>query len=587
MFKHYIISICCTALFASLLAQEPLSHEKKIYVSPDQRVFINKELPVYFKVSTSPDNNGQSYVLPSEQTAMYANPMYFDTEGVNTLRSPSAVDKATRKVVQPKRDVLFNIYADGESPNSIVTFSGAPKYVKGGITYYGKNLKVNLSSKDATSGVQAIYVSVDRENYKEYANVPATFEEEKQFKIAYYSVDNVGNVEAPKTESFQVDISAPTTNFNIIGDSKGVVLSSKAFISFASKDSISGVSRIMYSINNGPEKVYNSPISLAVLKDGKSQITYYSVDNVGNKEEVKVISASTGPMGEDADRSAYSFYIDKEPPVIGYEIVGDQYKGKHLFVSARSLFQVNASDEKSGVAKTIFSYDNVLLRENYTEPFSLRGDGQHFVAYAAADHVGNMALVQTQPIYVDRVAPVSTISFKGNTFTNRDTLFITSSTKIVIAATENASGLQMINYNLDEESKAVYSTLFEVGTEGFHTLSYFATDNVNNSEVVKKQSFFVDNTAPQIFYNFSVKAIGEKTVRDDKYVIYPTNTMLYIASTDNASGVELIKIKVNGKEVPAVNPLKGFLPGNYDIEISAFDVLKNKSSITVRFAIEQ
>jgi len=77
-------------------AQTQLKHEKKIYVSPEGKVFVNKHLPIYVKISTSPDDKSPSVTLPSIITAKYANPMYFDSEGRNTLRSPWAVDTSTK-----------------------------------------------------------------------------------------------------------------------------------------------------------------------------------------------------------------------------------------------------------------------------------------------------------------------------------------------------------------------------------------------------------------------------------------------------------------------------------------------------------
>src|SRR4030065_2219815 len=71
-------------------------HEKKIYISPDGKIYYNKSLPAYVFISTSPENNAPAYLLHSEATPKFTNPMYFDTEGKNTLKSPSAVDTTTR-----------------------------------------------------------------------------------------------------------------------------------------------------------------------------------------------------------------------------------------------------------------------------------------------------------------------------------------------------------------------------------------------------------------------------------------------------------------------------------------------------------
>lgn len=587
MNRHLIISgfLIFSAILSSE-AQQQLKHDKKVFVSPEGKIYFNKATPVYFRISASPDENAPSYLLRSEKSPMYSNPMYFDTEGRNTLHSPSAVDTVTKKVVEPKRDVLFDVYADGKAPVTNIRMIHAKKFSVNKTTYYGQNLGVEFPAADEVSGVEASYISLNKASYQELSKSEQSFNEEKEYHIQYYSVDHVGNVESPKSIIFSMDLSAPKTTLSFLGNKKEKVLSSKALISLTSRDSLSGVNRIIYSINEGPEKIYTAPIPLSALQEGETKISYYAVDNVGNVENVKVIQTSTEKPGDKTDASTFSFYIDKEAPVVSFEIVGDQHNGKNLFISERSQFMIKASDEKSGVEKIIYSQNNPSPKQVYTVPFAVSGDGNQSISYAAADYVGNMTLAYIQKLFLDKASPKSVLSFTGKQFYNRDTLFITSDTKLTITSAESGSGIQKIVYTLDGKTGENYSAPLYVREDGFHTLGFNAVDNVNNAEDVKKRSFFVDNNPPKIIYNFSVKAIGEKTVRGETYAIYPSNTMLYIAATDNASGGEYIEYRINGKPAQTILPIKGFLPGNYEIEISARDVLKNKATQVIRFSIE-
>jgi hypothetical protein len=560
-------------------AQNQLNHEKKVFVSTDGRIFMNQLSPVYFRISNSPDANAPSYLLKSEETPKYSNPMYFDTEGKNTFHSPSAVDTVTKKVVLPKKDVVFEAYSDGSAPHSAIYVVSEKKYR----TFFGKNTKIEFSAKDEISGVDATYVSLNQDAYQEFSKVKDALDEEKAYAVKYYSVDHVGNVEVPKSFNLTIDLSAPKTTMSIIGESKGKVLSSKASISLTSKDSISGVYHIYYIVNDGSEKVYSDPIPLSLFKDGDTKISYFAVDNVGNKEESRVISTSTNKGNEN---SSYSFYIDREAPVLGYEITGDSYRTNVLYISGRSLFQVNANDEKSGVDKVNYAQNSSFPNQVYSDPIPVKGDGLQSITFAAVDNVGNFALPQTQKVFVDRISPKSTMSFMGNQFHNRDTLFITQNTKLVINVSDVGSGIKETDYELDGGSKVQYSAPVRIEKEGFHTVTFSAVDNVNNTEVKKISSFFVDSTAPLIHYNFSVKSIGEKTIRGESYPIYPSNAMLYIAATDNACGGEQIEYKINGKPALTAIPIKGLVPGNYEIEIISWDVLKNKSSQILKFSIE-
>lgn len=578
LLAFFLLSI---ASFAN--SQTQLTHQKKIFVSPTGKIYFNKALPVYFRVSTSPDENAPSYLLKSESSAKYSNPMYFDSEGKNTLRSPSAVDTVTKKVIEPKQDVLFDVYADGVAPLTSMKISSDKKFISGKTIFYGKNTKAELTSADDVSGVETLLVSVNNGAYQNNTEA-LTFDEEKDYDLKYYSVDNVGNVETPGEVKFSVDVTAPKTTLAIIGENKGKVLSSKASIQLTAKDTLSGLSRIVYAINDGAEKVYSAPIPLSVFKDGNTKVSYYAIDNVGNKEDVKVVSTSTEK--QENNESTYSFYIDKEAPVVSFEIVGDQFKGKSLFISERSKFQINAADEKSGVEKVTYAQNKQTPSEPYSEAFLVTGSGPQNISFAASDYVGNIALAQVQQVFVDKTNPKSSLNFVGKQFFNRDTLFITKDTKLAITSQDNAAGVQKITYSLDGKTAVTYSHPLTIENEGFHTIEFQSTDNVNNPESSNSKSFYVDNAAPSIHYNFSVKAIGTKTIRDQTYTIYPSNAMLYIAATDNASGGEHIEYKVNGKQTQTIIPVKGFVPGNYEIEITAFDVLKNKSTQVIRFSIE-
>ncbi len=579
------ILLVATDLYISV-AQTPLKHEKKIFVSPDGKVYVNKFLPIYLKISASPDANAISYTLPSVKTAKYANPMYFDTEGRNTFLSPWAVDTVTKKPVVPKILIQFEVYADGKPPVTHLNIKHAHKYIKNGEPYFDKDVVLEFSAMDEVSGTEATYISIDHGNYMELSKMVPSFDKEKEYVISYYSVDRVGNVEKPKTEKFHLDRTPPKTSFKIIGESKGKVLSSKASISLSSTDSLSGVNKIVYSINDGPEKLYYMPIPISLLNQGKSKISYYAIDNVGNKEDAKIIATSSGTPDESEQSSAFSFYIDKEPPVVNYEIVGDQSNGKYLYISSRSEFKINATDDKSGVDKVTYSINYPLLDQTYTEPFKLKGTGLQTVFFTASDNVGNLAMPKSQVVYIDNSVPKTSLSINGRSYSNRDTTFITSETKIVLYTSETGSGVKALYYSIDGGSKSLYSVPVTFQKEGFHSLEYFAVDNVNNTEETRKRSFFVDNIPPVIHYHFSVKAIGEKTIRNEKYTIYPSNAMLYIAATDNATGGNVIDYTINGKPKQNLIPVKGLVPGNYEIVITAYDMLWNKSSETILFSIE-
>src|SRR6056297_598284 len=103
-----------------LMAQEPPEHPHKMYQSPEGKLYVNRNDPIYLRIASSPEEDSSGHLLQSEASKPYTNPMYFDTEGYNTVRSPWKVDPETRQYAQPREDVVFVVYADSKPPQSQV-----------------------------------------------------------------------------------------------------------------------------------------------------------------------------------------------------------------------------------------------------------------------------------------------------------------------------------------------------------------------------------------------------------------------------------------------------------------------------------
>jgi hypothetical protein len=576
-------------IFITLFAQEQLKHAKKVFISPAGRIYIQKSMPVYLRIATSPDENAKSYLLKSEVTTKYSNPMYFDTEGYNTIRSPWKVDTATKKPVYPQEDIIYEVYADGYPPRSKLKYEGTSQYLKDGRKYFGGGIEIIITAVDALSGVDKIYYSINNENYKPYSG-RISITNEGEYTLKYYSVDNVGNVEEMKTESFIIDITYPQTEYEIDGMTNENYISPDARIILKSTDSLSGVKDIFYQINNGPFIKYNTPIPVSVLGSESGNISFYSVDNTGNQENKKVIGSfplntGTGESAEDHE-VVFEFYIDNKPPEVTLNFEGIKYQDKYLYISPGTKIKLTATDDKSGVNKIRYSINSSLMLKDYNEPFNINDGGLQSVYFTAIDYVGNYTPMNTQKVFVDINAPNTSFSLSGLSFFNRDTLYITPETKILIDNHDAESGIKNVYYKISNEETKEYSSPFLIDKEGFHNISYYGIDNVNNEEEHNIKGVFIDVTPPVIHYQFNVAPIGSKVIRDEEYTVYPTNTIIYLGSTDYASGGKKIEYIINNSPIKTELPIRNFKPGNYLIDIFAYDELDNRQVSKLKFSIE-
>lgn len=558
----------------SLNAQEPTvpEHEKKVYIN-DGNTYVQKGLPLYFKFSTSP--GGQMYDLTSKTSSKYANPMYLDTEGINYMRSRYAVDPATGKTVSPQQEVMYELYADGLAPVTRLKYDGAPRY-RSDRLYFGKGLTFSLTSKDGVSGVEKIHYALNSASWSDYS-ATTNLDQEGEFSLYWYAHDNVGNAEARKGDKFVVDLSAPSSNHTIVGIVyNGNIIAPSTKFNLSKSDNLSGVKRTKFSFDNRDENVYGGNFGVFYLNDGEHTLYYYSEDNVKNVEE----------------KQAFQFYLDKIPPVVTHTINGDQYKAPNgvTYVSNRTTLSLSATDNKAGVNK-IYHRTDGKERFDYSSEISFPDvKGSHSVKYDATDNVQNLSPNKYCNIYMDNVMPMTGIKYGSPQFFARDTLFINKNTAIKLFAKDYESGVQKTEYQVDGSGYKSYSE-FTIPNDGYHTISFKTTDNVNNEESEKTSNCFVDNVAPEIYNNFSIQPIGTK--KDLK--VYPNYTRIYLGATDDHVGTETIMYSINDAPMSLyssaqtldISERNRFLKKKvkYTVKVVAKDKLGNTSEKTIEFYV--
>lgn len=570
-YKYLFAAILTTSILSVMNAQEPQkpSYEYVVYKS-DGNTYIQRGMPMYVKFSVTPD--GENHTLKSKQHPEDTEPMYLEAEGIHYLRHRWAVDPETGNMVQPPREVRMEIYADGVAPRTTHRFLGAPRYASGGVTYFGKNLSFSLAANDATSGVAETQYALDGGYAKYSSNVAVSGEGNKT--LYYYSADNVGNVEETRSSTFTVDLSAPTTSHTINGIvHNSNILAPSSYFTLSSSDNLSGVKTTFFSYDEQGNRVYYNRCNMTGLKDGEHTLYYYAVDNVENE----------------ASKTSFSFYLDRIPPVADIKVVGDQHKGQYLYVSPRTKINLTASDNKAGVKMIEYTMDGGG-RQSFSSDFSIPDNyGVHTVRYDATDNVENRASMQALTVFMDNRAPQTRIDYGSPQFFDRDTLFINKETPITLPKSDAGSGIKTTEYAIDGGSMTAY-TPFTIDQEGYHTITFRSTDNVNNKEADKKSNVFVDNTPPEIFVNFSIEPIGERRGNP----IYPNYVRMYVGATDKHTGTNEILYSINDgpmREYSSPRTLdaseRNVFQKNkkYVVKVVAEDKLGNRGEKTVEFYV--
>jgi hypothetical protein len=539
-------------------------HKKKSFSDDAGVLYWNLELPIYLTISSSPDCN-EGFEIKDKASSNDAYPVYFKGHGIHQI------SRVTNKNTEAPQEAFFEVYVDGEKPLSKISFLNAKRYSDGDNTYYGKGLTVNMIARDKMSGLENLYYAINNSEYKAY-NEDLNFGDEGTFELKCYAVDRVGNVEDLNSFNVNIDLTPPETTHSILRDQLNNILAPTTIIELLATDQSSGIERIRYRFENKNEATYTSPLKLITLKEGEHTLSYYSFDKVENKEVGK----------------SFNFYLDKTPPKVSTEIIGDNYeRNEKTYVSKRSKLKISATDNKAGLASIFYKVDGQLQKEyKMPIPVSDLTPGARYIAYKAIDKVNN----ETEgfktdskfgKLHFDNNKPIISIDYSGAKRTVEDKIYITSATKIKLIGSDTESGIQNINFKIDEGEYAVYSSPFSINEEGSHSIIIEGVDNVNN-KLEKEYKVFVDNTGPEISYHLNTDQIGSQEIAniDKKIPVYAKHAKIYLEAVDKLSGTDKIYYTTNKMQERAyAGPIATTTTGLWNIKVSAVDKLGNRSQL--------
>ncbi|WP_176554612.1 plastocyanin/azurin family copper-binding protein, partial [Georgenia sp. 311] len=182
----------------------------------------------------------------------------------------------------------------------------------------------------------------------------------------------------------------------------------------------------------------------------------------------------------------------------------------------------------------------------------------------------------------DTTAPAVTATVTGDQ--DADDNYVGSAT-VTLAATDDGSGVDTVEYSLDGGDWTAYTTPLTVSAPGEHTVAYRATDVAGNTAdgsvdftVVAEDVPDPDTTAPEV----SATVTGEQDA-DEAYVGSATVTL---AATDADSGVDTVEYSLDGGDWTAyTTPVVVSEPGEHTLAYRATDVAGNTADGSVTFTV--
>lgn len=279
---------------------------------------------------------------------------------------------------------------------------------------------------------------------------------------------------------------------------------------------------------------------------------------------------------------------DLTPPETIYNILEPKYIPDKIYVSPKTIIELNATDNLSGI-KFIYNTNYIQIKNLY--------EGIQNIKYKAIDKANNIEQEKLLILNVDSTAPqtIITIGEPKYNLGAEEPVLISSKTPITLSAIDPtvsgvSSGVAKIEYkigllgNWQEFSSEFYIT----GSDADYTIYYRAIDNVGNIETENSIRVRLDNTPPSVeilsppensLVNGNLNIFG--TVNDLHFDYYKID---YIGNTSTGSIKDQTTIPVTNGVLGIWNTL-GLPEGYYTIILFSQDKVLNISQAIVNIML--
>ncbi|MET7736139.1 family 16 glycoside hydrolase [Streptomyces sp. NPDC005402] len=280
---------------------------------------------------------------------------------------------------------------------------------------------------------------------------------------------------------------------------------------------------------------------------------------------------------------------DTTAPSAAAQVTGTQ-NAQGQYVGSASV-AVTATDEAggSGVDRIEYAIGDAGAWQPYTAPVVVDQVGDHQVRYRAVDKAGNVsgeksvAFTVVPPPSDDTAPPDTSATVSGEQ--NPDGTYIDMAT-VTVSASDTGSGVNTIEYAVDDGSWQPYTMPVMVHQVGSHTVRYRATDKAGNVAAEKSVRFTVVAAAPQDTTPPVTGVTVDGTRNSDG--AYVGNARVTVSATDEGgSGVAGVEYSIDaGPYLAYTAPVVVDRAGTHTLAYRARDKAGNTSGArTVTFTV--
>jgi large repetitive protein len=464
---------------------------KKYFVGNGSRFMLkaNQGTGLIDKIEVAVDN---------EDYRPYNQNIEFKTEGKHSLKFRALNPVNNWSPVQ-----FIEVFVDLTPPATEVKYSEdwthQVKEKDVATLYFGPKSSLTLSAQDNLSGVSTIEYSFDGTTFIPYTKAIPLDKAGKQI-LWYRSVDRVGNLEPVKKLEFISDILPPNTELKLSGNP--TVIKGQSFLSDGISFSLTPVDehsqvKQTWMVIDGKQQAYIKPIYF--LQEGLHNVSYYSVDHVGNAEKPKT----------------FSFYTVSSPPRTNGVPLGKFVNmGGINYANTNFQLKLEAKDNIVGLDRVEFKVDNDSNFRTYLEPLSFTA-GYHTVSFRSVDRAGNVEPIKTYTVHIVNTNPETKIS-TAQPLVVRDGLTYSPAPNIVTltVGSDSGVGIQETWYSVNDGTFTPYRGPFPINNDKQKIkISFKSVDKLGNEEAPKTATYHMINSTPLVDLFISNGKSAEEMVR--------------------------------------------------------------------------
>jgi hypothetical protein len=383
-----------------------------------------------------------------------ASPLRFEQEGRDLSRTLKATDNVGWETTFKTPPLNIDLTAPVTTPTVQGTTSSNGIYT--GAT------RITLTPQDNLSGVQSTWYSVDGGEAQAYSE-PFSVTADGDHVIEFWSIDKAGNVEKKQRLELSIDSTSPQTTSEVQGtEGDNGWFTGTVTVTLSTQDT---GATTYFRLNGSESRAYTAPLALS--KDGKHVLEFWSVDRAGNAEAKQTLNIN----------------IDTQLPSLSWGTPAPAANANG-WNNAAVQIPFTTSDITSGVEST-----------STTSPLTLNGEGrEQGTTVTVRDKAGNSAPFQSPRVNLDFTAPQTGATANGTAGNNG---WLRSAATVTLSGSDALSGVQSTVYRINGGAAQTYSSPLNL-TSGTYTLSFWSVDKAGNTEAAKSQSVKIDVALPSL-----------------------------------------------------------------------------------------